>query len=283
MVKVILFAVLLLALFMIGVMVVDCNRFVVRKYTCRDKRLKKPLKLVQLSDLHNSTFGKHNERLLRAIHEQEPDIIVVSGDMYTSLLGREVAPAKELLVTLAKDYPICYANGNHEQKTKDQPEEFGTLYEDYRRELEKAGICFLPNTSVYLAEYNLRIYGLEIDREYYRKFRTQILGTEKVREYLGTKEKASYGLMIAHNPDFFADYAAWGADLVLSGHVHGGLMRLPVLGGVIAPSMKLFPKYDGGRFEEGKSVMILSRGLGTHTLPIRIFNPGELVVVKLTP
>lgn len=283
MVKVILFTVLLLALFLIGVMAVDCNRFVVRKYECRAERLNKPLKLVQLSDLHNSTFGKHNERLLRAIYEQKPDIIVVSGDMYTSLLGREVTPAKELLVTLAKDYPIYYANGNHEQKTKDQPEEFGTLYEDYRRELEEAGICFLSNTSVYLAEYNLRIYGLEIDQEYYRKFRTQILGIEKVREYLGTKEEVSYGVMIAHNPDFFADYAAWGAELVLSGHVHGGLMRLPVLGGVIAPSMKLFPKYDGGRFEEGKSVMILSRGLGTHTLPIRIFNPGELVVVKLTP
>lgn len=283
MMKVILTLILLLVVFLIGVMAVDCNRFVVRKYTCRDKRLKKPLKLVQLSDLHNSTFGKHNERLLRVIHEQKPDIIVVSGDMYTSLLGREVTPAKELLVTLAKDYPIYYANGNHEQKTKDQPEEFGTLYEDYRRELEEAGICFLPNASVYLAEYNLRIYGLEIDREYYRKFRTQFLGTEKVRKYLGTKEEDSYGVVIAHNPDFFEDYAAWGADLVLSGHVHGGLMRLPVLGGVIAPSMKLFPKYDGGRFEEGKSVMILSRGLGTHTLPIRIFNPGELVVVKLTP
>lgn len=89
--------------------------------------------------------------------------------------------------------------------------------------------------------------------------------------------------MIAHNPEYFPAYAEWGADLVLSGHVHGGLMRLPFLGGVIAPSMKLFPKYDGGVFEEHGSTMILSRGLGTHTLPIRIFNPGELVVIRLTP
>lgn len=283
MIKMILLAILLLAVFFISVMVIDCNRFVVRKYECRDQRLQKPLKLVQLSDLHNRTFGAHNERLLRAICRQEPDVIVVSGDMYTSRFGSDMTSAKELLLTLAKEFPIYYANGNHEQKTKDEPEEFGTLYEDYRRELAEAGVCFLSNESAYLPEYNLRMYGLEIDREYYRKFRTQILGTEKVQEYLGTKEEASCGVLIAHNPDFFADYAAWGADLVLSGHVHGGLMRLPFLGGVIAPSMKLFPKYDGGRFEEGTGVMILSRGLGTHTLPIRIFNPGELVVVKLTP
>lgn len=283
MIKMILLAILLLAVFFISVMVIDCNRFVVREYAYRDQKLQKPLKLVQLSDLHNRTFGAHNERLLRAIRRQKPDVIVVSGDMYTSRFGSDITSAKELLLTLAGEFPIYYANGNHEQKTKDQPEEFGTLYEDYRRELSEAGICFLSNESAYLPEYNLRMYGLEIDREYYRKFRTQILGTERVREYLGTKEEASCGVMIAHNPDFFADYAAWGADLVLSGHVHGGLMRLPFLGGVIAPSMKLFPKYDGGRFEEGTSVMILSRGLGTHTLPIRIFNPGELVVVKLTP
>lgn len=283
MIRMILPAILLLAVFLISVMVIDCHRFVVREYTCRDRRLQKPLKLVQLSDLHNSTFGAHNERLLRAICRQEPDVIVVSGDMYTSRSGSDITSAKELLLTLAKEFPIYYANGNHEQKTKDQPEEFGTLYEDYRKELEEAGVHFLSNESAYLPEYHLRMYGLEIDREYYRKFRTQILGTEKVREYLGVKEEASYGVLIAHNPDFFADYAAWGADLVLSGHVHGGLMRLPFLGGVIAPSMKLFPKYAGGRFEEGASVMVLSRGLGSHTLPIRIFNPGELVVVKLTP
>ena len=67
----------------------------------------------------------------------------------------------------------------------------------------------------------------------------------------------------------------------MSGHVHGGLMRLPVLGGVISPRLRLFPRYDGGRFERDKKVMILGRGLGTHTLPIRIFNPGELVVIHL--
>lgn len=283
MVKILLLLIIVLALFFIVVMFIDCNRFVVREYHCRNGKIQKPLTIVQLSDLHNKTFGKNNDRLIRAIKEQNPDLIVVSGDMYTSLLGKETVTAEKLMEQLVKHYPVYYANGNHEQKTKEQPEEFGSLYEDYVTKLTAQGVRFLSNEHEYLKEFNLSIYGLELHRHYYRKFRTQVLGVQKVQEYLGKPDPGSCHLMIAHNPDFFEDYAKWGADLVLSGHVHGGLMRLPFLGGVIAPSMKLFPKYDGGEFHEGGATMILSRGLGTHTLPIRIFNPGELVVVRLTP
>ena len=283
MIKILLLLIVILALFSCMVMVIDCNRFVIREYHCENKRLKKPLKIVQLSDLHNKSFGKGNSRLIRAIKELNPDLIIVSGDMYTSLLGKETVTAQKLMEELAKSYPIYYANGNHEQKTKEETEEFGSLYEDYRKKLSGMGIHFLSNEHVYLKDYNISLYGLEIHRHYYRKFRKQILKADQVREYLGVPDPSSFHMMIAHNPDFFEAYAAWGADLVFAGHVHGGLMRLPILGGVIAPSMKLFPKYDGGEFHEGNATMILSRGLGTHTLPIRIFNPGELVVVKLTP
>ena len=283
MIKILLLLIVILALFSCMVTVIDCNRFVIREYHCENKRLKKPLKIVQLSDLHNKSFGKGNSRLIRAIKELNPDLIIVSGDMYTSLPGKETVTAQKLLEELVKSYPVYYANGNHEQKTKEETEEFGSLYEDYRQKLSGMGIHFLSNEHVYLKDYNISLYGLEIHRHYYRKFRKQILGADQVREYLGVPDPSSFHMMIAHNPDFFEAYAAWGADLVFAGHVHGGLMRLPILGGVIAPSMKLFPKYDGGEFHEGNATMILSRGLGTHTLPIRIFNPGELVVVKLTP
>ena len=283
MMKMLLLLIVILALFFIAIMIIDCNRFVVRKYSCEDERLLKPLTIVQLSDLHNKSFGKGNSRLVQAIQEQNPDLIIVSGDMYTSLLGKETIIAQKLMEKLSKIYPIYYANGNHEQKTKEQTEEFGSLYEDYRSKLSELGVRFLANEHIYLKDYNISLYGLEIPRRFYRKFRKQIMGVDQVRKYLGKPDRSSFCMMIAHNPDFFDDYAAWGADMVLAGHVHGGLMRLPVLGGVIAPSMKLFPKYDGGEFHEGNSTMILSRGLGTHTLPIRIFNPGELVVVKLKP
>jgi predicted MPP superfamily phosphohydrolase len=96
-------------------------------------------------------------------------------------------------------------------------------------------------------------------------------------------DKSKCNLLIAHNPDYFEKYAQWGADLVLSGHVHGGIMKLPLVGGVIAPSYRIFPKYDGGIFRSGKTTMLLGRGMGSHTLPFRFFNPAELYAVTLKP
>ena len=90
-----------------------------------------------------------------------------------------------------------------------------------------------------------------------------------------------FQILLAHNPDYFPAYAAWGADLVLSGHLHGGVIRLPLLGGVISPRLHLFPHYDGGKFTCGNSTMIVSRGLGMHTIPFRFNNPGELVDITI--
>ena len=141
----------------------------------------------------------------------------------------------------------------------------------------------LENERIILPAYNMEICGAEIGREYYGKFKTKKMPVSYMEKLLGKVAENTFTLLIAHNPDYFETYASWGADLTVSGHVHGGLMVLPLLGGVISPSLKLFPKYDGGEFRDGKHTMILGRGLGTHTLPIRIFNPGELVVIHLKP
>ena len=119
--------------------------------------------------------------------------------------------------------------------------------------------------------------------DYYKKLRKSVMKVSYLNSLLGRPCADEYNILLAHNPDYFQAYAGWGADLVLSGHVHGGIMRLPVLGGVLSPALRLFPRYDGGLYEEGKSKMVLGRGLGTHTLPIRVFNPGELIVVRLEP
>ena len=100
---------------------------------------------------------------------------------------------------------------------------------------------------------------------------------------VGKADSSKCNILIAHNPDYFPEYAKWGADFVLSGHVHGGIMRLPLLGGVIAPSYRLFPKYDGGVYKENGAIMLLGRGMGSHTLPFRFFNPAQLYVVTLKP
>lgn len=268
-------------LFFIIIMFIDCNRFVIREYTCISDKLLKDGRFILLSDLHNKSFGRENEKLLSAIEKENPDGILIAGDMYTSSKDEDNMASARFVTRLAKKYPVYYGNGNHEQKTRLYPEIFGSMYEDYRRETDKAGVVTLINEKVTLPSYNMDIYGVEIERCFYKKFREQHMETTHLKELLGNLNEGRFNLLIAHNPDYFETYADFGADLTVSGHVHGGLMVLPFLGGVISPKLRLFPRYDGGRFERDGKEMILSRGLGTHTLPIRIFNPGELVVIHL--
>lgn len=270
-----------LAVFFLTVMALDCNRFVIRKYKCQAGKIRKDVRAILLSDLHNKSFGKGNSRLLKAIDKIAPDLILVAGDMYTSAGDGEIRTAWELVCTLAEKYPVYYGNGNHEHKTRLFPERFGSMYQDFSEKLVEKGVCHLVNDKVSLPALNMDIYGVEIGRKYYKKLKGTRMEKEYLEKLLGKPDENRFSLLIAHNPDYFKIYAAWGADLVVSGHVHGGVMRLPALGGVISPAMHLFPAYDGGKFKEAHSTMILGRGLGTHTLPVRIFNPGELVVIEL--
>lgn len=270
-----------IALFFLAVMAVDCNRFVVRNYKCKVDGLKKSGRIILLSDLHNKSFGEKNEKLLAAIRSLSPDMILIAGDMYTAERNGDIDTAAELVCALAKDYPVYYGNGNHEQKTGAETEKFGDMYRRFSEKIEKAGVRHLVNEKVYLPAFNMDIYGVEINWDYYGKFRYAQMEPSYLNGLMGKPDKSRASVLIAHNPDYFEAYAGWGANLVVSGHVHGGLMRLPALGGVISPAMRLFPKYDGGEFHEGSSTLILGRGLGTHTLPIRIFNPGEVAVIDV--
>ena len=270
-----------LALFFIIVMIIDCNRFIIREYTCASDKLHKDGRFILLSDLHNKSFGKNNDKLYNAIVKQKPDGILIAGDMYTSEVNERYLETAEFVSRLSKKYAVYYGNGNHEHKTRIEPEIFGDMYEDYMGRVKSAGTTVLINEDVMLPPYNMNIYGLEMERSFYKKFSNRQMETTYLEKLLGKPDPDSFNLLIAHNPEYFETYAKWGADLTVSGHVHGGLMRLPVLGGVISPKLRIFPRYDGGRFEKDGKIMILSRGLGTHTLPIRIFNPGELIVIHL--
>ena len=269
------------AVFFIIIMAADCSRFIIKEYTCASKCLKKDITLVLLSDLHNKSFGKENKRLEAAIDGICPDAVLSAGDIYTAAKGEDNGQAALFVSRLAEKYPFYYGLGNHEHKTKLYPGEFGNIYEPFAKKIKQAGALILENEKVFLPVFNMDIYGLLLERDYYRKFKPLNMEKGYLEKTLGKPDSNHFSLLIAHNPEYFKEYAAWGADLVVSGHVHGGLMRLPFLGGVISPSLRLFPKYDGGLFKEKKSTMVLSRGLGTHTLPIRIFNPGELVVIHV--
>ena len=269
---------------MLWIMLYDSNRFVVRHYPLRDQRIKKSVKAVVLADLHNKRYGKENERLLQAIDEIRPDMILIAGDILTAKPKASLETAVDLLTKLSGKYPIYYGNGNHEHRLKLYPENYGDMAERYEEALQKIGIRRLVNEHTVLEESGICIYGSEIDKLYYKRFGIQPMDPEYLKSLLGQPSAEKYTILIAHNPDYFPKYADWGADLVLSGHVHGGMVRVPFWGkGVVSPNVRLFPKYDGGEFIIGKSRMLLSRGLGMHTIPIRLFNPGEILEVELMP
>lgn len=275
----VLFVCLVIVLF--WVMIWDTNRFVIKKYTFHSDKLKKNCRIIFLSDLHNKEYGAGNERLLQAIEELSPDLLLVGGDMLTAKPGASFQKAVAFLLKCGEKYPVYYALGNHEYRMKIYPENYDTMYHDYMESFAKSGFCFLDNESLFLPEYGVRLTGLTLDREYYRRFAKRKLKEGYLQETLGKADRDSYQIMLAHNPEFFPNYAAWGPDLVLAGHVHGGVARIPGSKGIISPSMLPFPHYDGGLFEEHGSRMVISRGLGMHTIPVRLFNPGELVVIEL--
>ena len=190
---------------------------------------------------------------------------------------------------VAEKYPIYYGLGNHEYRMKIYPENYGDEFWEYITRLKEAGIQVLDNESAWIKVQrenrmtDIRVTGVSIERLYYKRFRKIEMAPDYLDGIVGTADKKAFQILLAHNPEYFEEYVDWGADLVFSGHIHGGIMRLPFLGGVISPKLVLFPKYDGGLFQRGDSTMILSRGLGMHTIPIRIFNPAELVVVHIRP
>ncbi len=283
MLKIIVSLIILVLLAVVMVIVYDQNNFVTVEYTIESDKLDREYTIVHLSDMHNKQYGKDNYKLIGAIKNIDPDYICVSGDMLTARPGKDYSSAVSLF-SYIRNYPVYYSLGNHEFRMKLYKDDYGEAFLEYTGELLKYGVNVLDNETLDVDESSLSISGLSIKREYYKRFGKLEMADGYVNQSVGNDfNDGRFHILLAHNPDYFESYADSGADLVLSGHVHGGIARLPFLGGVISPRLRLFPKYDGGRFEQSHSTMILSRGLGSHTLPIRFLNPGELVVLHLIP
>jgi hypothetical protein len=277
--------------FLLVVGVIDGNRFIVVKESFELSGLKKNCRFVLISDLHNKVYGNNNEKVISEIHKANPDFILLAGDLVTSRVSEDMTSGIELVSKLSKKYKIYYGLGNHESKMKVHSDKFNGKFDRLKKSIENKNVIMLENSTAYVPEYNMNITGLELDDKYYAHFRIRKMKEGYLEKTLPKCDKSKCNVLIAHNPSYFEEYAKWGADFVVSGHVHGGIMRLPMLGGVIAPSYMLFPKYDGGVFKCSKqadgdstmveSTMLLGRGLGSHTFPLRFFNPAELYVVDL--
>ena len=280
----ILLAILIIILLSVIVIYHDTHSFVVRSYDISSDKIDKDYTFVLLSDLHGYVFGNNNDKLIQAVEKVNPDIVLCSGDMFTGHRIKGVIQYEaglHVLTSLAEKYPVYMGNGNHEHNVKDSTQEFGNFYDRYRSMLKQAGVTVLENDSVDIPDSNLRITGLDLSLSYFRKVVKYKMTPGYLNKLLGRSDKNRFQILIAHNPQYFKEYADWGADLSVAGHVHGGIVRLPIVGGVISPSIALFPKYDGGKFEMDGRTMILSRGLGTHTIHVRMFNPGEVDVIRV--
>lgn len=276
--KCVLLIILAVILILVGVIIADSNRFVIREYNIESDKVEKNHVFIYISDLHDKTYGKNNERLFEALNSIDAEFCLLGGDMVTAHKGEDYTPAVELITYLKNRMPVVYSEGNHEQKLSMSPNYYGPVFEEYTKELEKIGVSVLYNEKVSLDDFD--IYCFSLDRAFYKydgiTFRRDYMDT-----LLGEPDTERFSILLAHNPKYSECYATWPHDLTLSGHYHGGMFRIPGIGGIVSPKFELFPDYDGGEFDVNGQKVIVGRGLGAHTLPFRLFNPGEILVIHV--
>ena len=267
-------------------MIRELRDFRVTKYRICSQKLngiKREKKIIFLSDLHNRMYGEENERLLKSIRNQHPDLILIGGDMLVRKDGNSYDKTVHFLAKLPGICPVYCANGNHEQKLKELPDKYEQSYEEYKKALTASGIHMLENASetVKLDEVPVKLSGLEIPLGAYARFGKKELSLKEITDRIG-EHGDDYQILLAHHPGYMKEYLAYGADLILGGHYHGCVVQLPGIGGVISTNFTLFPKYSGGIYPEGEQTAVVSRGLGTHSVPLRLWNWPELIVLELS-
>lgn len=231
-------------------------------------------RIVQISDLHDAQIGENNEKLIAMTAETEPDCIVLTGDFVDS---SRFHPERSLSVaeSLVKIAPVYYVSGNHEAILPDED------YQALTDGLRGLGVCVLEDESAELTRdgQSIRLIGLT-DIGFHP-------GTlEEKKDALRMALSAllpenEFSVTLAHRPELMDVYTECGAPLVLSGHAHGGQIRLPGIGGLIAPGQGLFPKYTEGKYEENGTTLVVSRGIGNSVLPLRVNDRPQIVVVQL--
>ncbi|KAF0092069.1 MAG: metallophosphoesterase [Fusobacteria bacterium] len=231
----------------------------------------KGTRIVQVSDFHNSMFGKDQSKILEKLNEAKPDFILITGDLIDRR-NTKIDVAVSFVEEAIKIAPIYFVTGNHEMLAED--------YNILRNKLIDEGVIVLDNESVILksGQSTLKLSGI-IDPG-----KTEGSGkVKKVNASLASieGESADFSILLAHRPDLFKVYAKYDYDIIFSGHAHGGQFRFPFIGGLLAPDQGFFPKYDSGLFRLGKTTMIVSRGLGNSLFPFRLFNGPELIIVEL--
>lgn len=221
--------------------------------------------IVQISDLHCKNFGKNQSELISKIKAAKPDMIALTGDIVDEDHD-SISSVEDLLKGIKDLAPIYFVTGNHELTSL-----AATQYQELLALFQKYGVTDLDNDSVKLKKdgQSITLYG----RQYFSQYLTDSLPIASDKDF---------DILLYHGSDNFKEIAPYHYDLILSGHAHGGIVRLPIWGGIFGNDGTFFPEYAGGEYTIGDATLISSRGLGDASIP-RFNNPPELVVIKLNP
>ena len=248
-------------------------RLAVRYYTVESDQVDSPIRLAVLTDLHACRYGKNQEQLVAAVAAQNPDLVLMCGDIVDDEPRMEEWRALLTVKKLADRWPVYYAAGNHEYRT-------GRLAE-IKKLLTACGAVVLDGECVRVAAGGqmVQIGGIDDPETGEENWEAQLSAAGS------GLDGSHFSILLTHRPERVSDYADSGFDLVLAGHAHGGQWRLPgLINGVLAPNQGLFPSYAGGRYEIGGATLIVSRGLARESTRVpRLFNRPELVVVDVEP
>lgn len=226
-------------------------------------------KIVQLSDLHGAEFGEDGMELVDKVGSLEPDMIALTGDFVTD--EGDLAAVKKLAGRLTELCPVYFVSGNHE---------FGSgLAIKVRNILERAGVKYLSNEylTINRGDDEILLGGVEDPLAY-----ADMLSPDELAQKMNDAAPDAFKILLGHRNYWMTEYPELPVDLIFCGHAHGGLIRIPGVGGLIGTDRRLFPDFDAGEYNNGRYTLIVSRGLG-NSVPIpRVFNRPEIVCVELS-
>ncbi len=262
-------------------------RLRVVSYTVTDGRIETPVRIVLITDLHSCKYGEGQKKLLDAIDAQKPDLILLGGDIFDDDLPND--NTLTVLKHVSERYRCFYVSGNHEYWYEDPEALLDTV-----RDL---GIPILHGTceTVSVGQTTLNLcgiadpacaeIGLDENATEQRKAAREAVTAEQLQSAKDAAEDGYYTILLAHRPELIETYAQYGFDLVVSGHAHGGQVRIPgLVNGLFSPGEQWFPKYAGGEYRVEETLLIVSRGLAREsTAAPRIWNRPELAVIELLP
>lgn len=231
-------------------------------------------RIAQISDIHCDKVGFSDLSFINKIKKFSPDIIIITGDILDSYKN-DTDVAYNILCQLAIISPCYFVSGNHELRLPEEYERLQTI-------LNKLNITNLNNTSLLLEKNNDFINLVGVEDYNHFKNEDNLNHRNNFKETLDELYSSThFNILLSHRPEKFPMYVEAKYDLIFSGHAHGGQWRIPFIGGIYSPSQGFFPKYTNGKYIKENSTLIVSRGLGNSSFPIRINNPIELVLVTL--